>query len=89
MLSILKLPVSYMLVQNGETALHVASREGFSDIVALLLQAGADTSLKNDVSAVFVSALFESQFFLSSLCLFHRTDPQHISLVGLPIIPLL
>lgn len=35
---------------NGDTALHISSREGYKDVMKLLLKYNADTGLKNNVS---------------------------------------
>ena len=37
-------------VQDGSTALHVATREGHCEIVRMLLEAKADVNVQNNVS---------------------------------------
>ena len=37
-------------IQCGETALHEACKYGFDEIVKVLLQAGADPNIQNEVS---------------------------------------
>ena len=39
-----------MLLQNHETPLHYAAREGHTDVVQLLIDKGADINAKNKVS---------------------------------------
>ena len=46
---VIELP--YLYLQNGDTALHFASREGHIDIVQLLTKAEADITIVNKVSS--------------------------------------
>ena len=39
-----------VITQNGDTALMMAVREGMNEVVSLLLKAGANTDLQNEVS---------------------------------------
>ena len=45
--------VLHAYLQDDITALHVASEEGHKAIVKLLLEAGADVNVTNDVSTLF------------------------------------
>ena len=40
-----------VITQNGDSALMVAVREGKTEVVSLLLKAGANTDLQNEVNA--------------------------------------
>ena len=43
------LPVAFVSLQTGETALHLASDRGHVEIVSLLLKAGADPNIVDKV----------------------------------------
>ena len=46
----LLLRTSLNSVQNGATALHMASQEAYSDVARMLVDAKADVNIKNSVS---------------------------------------
>ena len=53
--------------KNGDTALHLASRSGYREIVKKLLNANTDKDLRNKVSFLVVLILFEYNFFVDLL----------------------
>ena len=46
--------VTYKHTQWGETAVYNASNQGYSEVVKLLVQAGADLELQNKVIHIFM-----------------------------------
>ena len=47
--------VCIVTIQKGETALYIASREGYVTVVRLLLEKGADVNLRKKVVMDFAS----------------------------------
>ena len=45
--------IDTLLLQNGNTALHIACSIGRIEIIKYLLSKGADVSAENDVSHIF------------------------------------
>jgi ankyrin repeat protein len=69
-------------LQNGLAALHTAAQNGHKEIVALLLESGADFEAKDQVKrmsvAFMVAHIFiESLFRLFESFFFHELRPQH------------
>ena len=56
MCELLLLRTSLNSVQNGATALHMASQEAYSDVARMLVDAKADVNIKNSVSESCCSA---------------------------------
>ena len=48
-----------LLLQNGWTALHVACRYGYTEVVQYLLTSGANLSATNKVNNIFTNCLFK------------------------------
>ena len=44
--------------QNGDTALHYAGINGHCDCAQLLIQAGADVDIQNNVSTLYVHTVY-------------------------------
>ncbi len=64
-------------LQDGNTALMKAARKNYPEIVELLLNAGANTNTKNNVSADVV-VVYEQLLFLSFCLLFVPWSKQHV-----------
>ena len=47
-----------VITQDGDSALMIAVREGRTEVVSLLLKAGANTDLQNKVENIFHDTLF-------------------------------
>ena len=51
--------VVYDLIQFGDTALHIAAQEGYTEIVEHLLSSQAHVNITNDVSQFIIGFLDE------------------------------
>ncbi len=60
-----------LIIQDGFTALHLASSKGHVKVVKVLLLAGVDVDTKTDVSVIF-SDYFYLQLALARLYLFYN-----------------
>ena len=57
--------ILYVLTQDGQTALMLASQKGHLEVVTLLLEKGADIHAKDNVSlSIFVCIVFYKYLFL-------------------------
>jgi ankyrin repeat protein len=69
--------LSYFSPQNGDTALHIASKNGHPEVVKLLVQSHADVNIKDRVSTESLYTPFTVNLEFFAVEMFALRDNDH------------